>query len=164
MAVLSISLPDNLLADADRVIAERGYGGRSEFLRACVRDFLVANAAQHPKPGPCSATLTLVYPDGREQEFSKVRHRFPEIVRTAIHGHVGASCLEVYVLEGSARRIQAFADALRGTRNATQVSLTFTDACNDLASPPAENGGPAGKSGVGKSPSRIGQPTGANRV
>ena len=127
MAVVSISLPDPLLESADRLIEKRGFHGRSEFVRACVRDFLAANAPADA-PGKRSATLTLVYPEGKERQFSAVRHTYGDVIRTMIHGHAGETCIEVFVLEGKAERLQALADSLRGARDALQVALTYTDA------------------------------------
>lgn len=127
MAVVSISLPDPLLESADRLIEKRGFGGRSEFVRACVRDFIVANV-EPEVPGERSATVTLVYPEGCERQFTKLRHTFSDVLRTMLHGHAEDSCMEVFVLEGPAPRIQAFADSLRGTRDALQVNLVYTDA------------------------------------
>jgi hypothetical protein len=39
--------------------------------------------------------------------------------------------MELYVLEGPTERINAFADMLRGTRDALQVTLTYADAWKD---------------------------------
>jgi CopG family nickel-responsive transcriptional regulator len=130
MAVVSISLPDPLLRSADALMEARGFSGRSEFIRACVRDFLAQNAPKD-RPGKRTATLTLVYPDGGERHFSKIRHEHGDVVRTMIHGHSGDSCMELYVLEGTGERIHAFADALRGARDALQVTVAFTDAWKD---------------------------------
>jgi CopG family nickel-responsive transcriptional regulator len=127
MAVVSISLPDALLVRADRLIESRGFGGRSELLRACVRDFLVAHAAEEAK-GVRQATVTLVYPHGLERHFTRIRHDFSDVVRSMMHGHAGDACVEVFVLEGDAARVRGFADALRGARDALQVALVFTDA------------------------------------
>lgn len=130
MAVVSISLPDALLQSADRLIGVRGFGGRSEFVRASVRDFLNANPAME-RTGLRTATTTLVYPEGHERAFSKLRHTYSDVIRSMMHGHARDSCVEVFVLEGKAERIVAFGDALRGTRDALQVSLVFTDAWRD---------------------------------
>jgi metal-responsive CopG/Arc/MetJ family transcriptional regulator len=130
MAVVSISLPDPLLRSADDLIENRGFGGRSEFIRACVRDFITQNATRD-RPGKRTATLTLVYPEGSEKHFSKLRHEYGDVIRTMIHGHSGGSCMELYVLEADGERIVEFADALRGTRDALQVAMTFTDAWKD---------------------------------
>jgi metal-responsive CopG/Arc/MetJ family transcriptional regulator len=136
MAVVSISLPDPLLRSADQLMEKRGFGGRSEFIRACVRDFIAQNAPRE-RAGRRTATLTLVYPHGSEKHFSKLRHEHGETIRTMIHGHSGDSCMELYVLEGTGERIGAFADALRGTRDAFQVTMAFTDAWKDTARPHA---------------------------
>ena len=126
MAVVSISLPDPLLASLDRAIEKRGYRGRSDFIRASLREF-VAQQGARDVAGRRTATLTLVYPEGHERRFSELRHAFGDVVRTMIHGHAGETCVEVFVLEGKGERVQSFADTLRGAREARQVSLTFTD-------------------------------------
>jgi CopG family nickel-responsive transcriptional regulator len=127
VAIVSVSLPDELLSSADKVIEKRGFTGRSDLVRASLREFLAANPA--PRPGARSATLTLCYPEGHERKFSDLRHEHGGIVRTMIHAHAADhSCVEVYVLEGPGERILSFADALRGRRDALQVSLTFADA------------------------------------
>lgn len=123
MAVISVSLPDDLLARADRLIDKRGFKGRSDVVRASLRDFLLAQDGPEGT-GKRSATLTLVYPEGHEREFSKVRHLFGDVIRTMIHGHAGETCVEVFVLEGKHDRLHGFADALRATRTAHQVTLT----------------------------------------
>ena len=132
MAVVSISLPDPLLQSADRIMEKRGFSGRSEFIRACVRDF-ITQSGPRDRPGKRTATLTLVYPEGSERDFSKLRHDYGDAIRTMIHGHSAESCMELYVLEGTGERINSFADALRGTRDALQVTLAFTDAWKDAS-------------------------------
>lgn len=127
MAVVSISLPDPLLASADRLVEKRGFSGRSEFVRACVRDFITANA-EPDVPGPRSATVTLVYPEGCERQFTKLRHTFSDVIRTMLHGHAEGSCMEIFVLEGPGGRIREFTDCLRGTRDALQVGVVYADA------------------------------------
>ena len=39
-ATINISIPDNLKAEVDEVIAAEGYGNTSEFFRDLVRDYL----------------------------------------------------------------------------------------------------------------------------
>ena len=141
MAVISVSLPDPLLESADRLIAEGGYSGRSELVRACLRDFIAANGAA-PRAGPRSATVTLVYPEGCERHFSKLRHTYSDVIRTMMHGHAEGSCMEVFVLEGRGERIQEFADSLRGTRDALQVALVYTDAWREAHAEAEEKKGP----------------------
>lgn len=137
MAVISISLPDPLLESADRLIEKGGYSGRSELVRASLRDFIAANGAQS-RTGRRTATVTLVYPEGCERVFSKLRHTFSDVLRTMMHGHAEDSCMEVFVLEGPGERIQEFADGLRGARDALQVALVYTDAWKEGGAAHAE--------------------------
>lgn len=138
MAVVSVSLPDSLVEQADAFIGERGYAGRSELVRAALRDFLAHEAT--PAAGAArSATLTLLYPEGHERKVGEIRHDFTDIVRSMMHGHIGAHghgahdkhhgfCVEVFVLEGSGRRIQQFGDALRAAKETRLVQTVYTDA------------------------------------
>lgn len=127
MAVVSVSLPEALLAEADVFLARRGFAGRSELVRAALRDFL-AREGDAPGAGARTATLTLMYPDGYERKIGEIRHDFTDIVRSMMHGHTKDLCVEVFVLEGSGRRIQQFADALRAARETRLVQAVWTDA------------------------------------
>lgn len=142
MAVVSVSLPDDLLARADAFLAERGFAGRSELVRAALRDFLAAQEGPG-REGPRSATLTLVYPHGHERKVGEARHEHTDIVRSMMHGHVslpggpdarresaagaGETCVEVFVLEGPGRRIREFSDHLRAMRETRLVHVVYTD-------------------------------------
>lgn len=126
MAVISISLPDTLLDQADRFIKRRAFGGRSELARAALRDY-ISQYDHDASTGRRTATLTLVYAHGHERVFSSIRHSHLDVVQTALHGHSGAQCVELFVLEGEAGRIRSFADALRSTREALRVGVTYTD-------------------------------------
>lgn len=152
MAVVSVSLPDSLVEQADAFIRERGFAGRSELVRAALREFL-AHEATPPGNGPRSATLTLLYPEGHERKVGEVRHGFTDIVRSMMHGHVGAHadgrrgahdassskgfCVEVFVLEGPGRRIQQFGDSLRASKETRLVETIYTDASGNEAGPHA---------------------------
>lgn len=128
MAVISVSLPDALLEQADDFSEQRGFAGRSDLVRAALRDFLAREAANAGAGvGARSATLTLLYPDGSERKIGEIRHEFTDIVRSMMHGHTKGLCVEVFVLEGSARRIQQFADTLRASRDTRLVQATWTD-------------------------------------
>lgn len=133
MAVVSVSLPDSLVEQADAFIGERGYAGRSELVRAALRDFLAHEAGA--TAGQRSATLTLLYPEGHERKIGEIRHDFTDIVRSMMHGHAKGSCVEVFVLEGAAKRIQQFGDALRAAKETRLVQTVYTDAAG------AEGGG-----------------------
>lgn len=127
MAVISVSLPDALLEQADDFIGARGFAGRSDLVRAAIRDFLGREAGGATGGSARSATLTLLYPEGSERKLADIRHEFTDIIRSMMHAHARDMCVEVFVLEGSGRRIQQFADALRAARETRLVQSTWTD-------------------------------------
>lgn len=127
MPVISVSLPDTLLEQADTFLHARGYAGRSELVRAAMRDFLTRETSDE-ETGLRSATLTLLYPHGYERKIGEIRHEFTDIVRSMMHGHASDLCVEVFVLEGDAARIRRFADLLRAARDTRLVHVVHTDA------------------------------------
>lgn len=126
MAVVSVSLPDNLLQGLDGFLKERGFAGRSELIRAALRDFLHQEAARD-KTGDTSATITLLYPHGSERKIGEIRHDYTDIIQSLMHGHAEESCVELFLLKGDAARVRAFTDALRASRDTLLVQAVYTD-------------------------------------
>jgi CopG family nickel-responsive transcriptional regulator len=128
VAVVSVSIPDALLAEADAIIKARGYAGRSDFMRAALRDFAARQAREAARDVPRSATLTLVYPEGQERSIAEIRHHHAEIVKSMMHAHTATDCVEVFILQGRGSRLQEFVDRLRRHREAKLVEAVYTDA------------------------------------
>lgn len=126
MAVISVSLPESLLDQADALIESRGYAGRSELVRASLRDY-IQREADPEEEGHRTATLTVVYPHGVERKVSSVRHDFDHIVQSMMHGHSEGACVEVFMLKGQASEVRSFMDGFRGIREVQAVDVTFTD-------------------------------------
>lgn len=125
MAVISISLPDTLLDQSDAFLKERGFAGRSELIRAALRDFL-----QHEAPrttGKTSATVTLLYPHGSERKIGEIRHDYTDIIQSLMHGHAEDACVELFLIKGDADRLREFTDALRASRDSLLVQAVYTD-------------------------------------
>lgn len=126
MAVVSISLPDTLLDQADRFLAARGFAGRSELMRAALRDY-ITREVQSERTGATSATVTLRYPHGSERKIGEIRHDFTDVIQSMMHGHAETGCVELFLVKGDAERIRRFTDALRATREAELVHAVYTD-------------------------------------
>lgn len=126
MAVVSISLPDALLQQVDALATREGYGGRSELTRAALRDLLGAHDERQAL-ATREATVTLVYAHGQERAFSAIRHAHLDVVRSALHIHAGARCVELFVLSGASARVRSFVGALRASRDALRVHVAYTD-------------------------------------
>lgn len=126
MAVVSISLPDTLLEQVDGFIERRGFAGRSELVRAALRD-LLARESQTEREGLTSATVTLLYPHGAERKIGEIRHDFTDVIQSMMHGHAEAGCVELFLVKGDAGRIRHFTDSLRAAKDAELVQSVYTD-------------------------------------
>ena len=141
MGIVSVSLPDSLLDQMDAVIKARGYAGRSELVRAAVRDFLVHELQQGRREGSRAATLTLVYPEGHERRIGDIRHEHGDVIKSMMHAHADEKCVELFMLQGKAGRIREFADRLRAYRDTRLAEVIYTDL--DEAAEPAAGEAPS---------------------
>jgi|SRR5919109_4267097 CopG family nickel-responsive transcriptional regulator len=122
MAVLSASLPDELVQELDSAIAKGDYRGRSEFLRAAIRTHL---QDKHPPRGHhVHGSLTITYPHGKEARMSEVRHAFHDVVLSLMHTHCEPeTCMDVMIVGGAPQRIEALRDAFERTREVNRSRL-----------------------------------------
>jgi CopG family transcriptional regulator, nickel-responsive regulator len=132
MAELSrtgISLDQDLLAEFDKLITRKGYKNRSEALRDLIRDALLSEVVDSNKP--VVGTLTLVYdhhiPD-LSRKLTEMQHHAGTMVLAATHVHLDHhDCLEVIIMKGKSREIQAMADQILAMRGVHLGKLVMTN-------------------------------------
>ncbi len=118
---IGISLEEELLAQFDRLIAERGYETRSEAVRDLIRDALVQREWAGPDGGEERvAVCVLVYDHDASslaRKLAHIQHENHRAVVSALHVHLDPhNCLEVLVLRGPARDVLAMGDGLASTK------------------------------------------------
>lgn len=116
MERITISLDDELLAEFDRYMADKGYTNRSEAIRDLVRERLESRRLASDRPGQCVACLSYVY-NHHERELTRrltdAQHAHHDLVRSTLHVHLDhENCMEVAVLEGEITAVRRFADAV----------------------------------------------------
>jgi CopG family transcriptional regulator, nickel-responsive regulator len=134
MQRLTITIDDDLLAEIDGFITERGYANRSEAFRDLLRSGLEHSSSNTAGNRHCIATLSYIY-DHAERELPKRLtrdfHEHHDLAQATLHVHIDHdSCLEVTVLKGHGADVKAFADhviAERGVRHG-HVVIMPTDA------------------------------------
>lgn len=122
MAILSASLPDDLVGEMDAAIASGSYKGRSEFVRAAVRDRLQTS---HPPGGRhIHGSITVLYPHDKEARISDVRHAFHDIVLSLMHTHCEPeTCMDVLLVGGAPQRVQDLAATFERMRDVKRSRL-----------------------------------------
>jgi CopG family nickel-responsive transcriptional regulator len=117
---IGISLEEDLLAQFDRLIAEKGYVNRSEAVRDLIRDSLVQREWASRGREEKVAVVTLVYDHDSAslaQKLAHIQHENHRAVVSALHVHLDPhNCLEVLVLRGRGRDISAMGDGLVSTK------------------------------------------------
>ncbi len=117
---IGISLEQDLLAQFDRHIAEKGYVNRSEAVRDLIRDALVQREWVEGGREEKVAVVTLVYDHDSAslaQKLAHIQHENHRAVVSALHVHLDPhNCLEVLVLRGRARDVAAMGDGLVSTK------------------------------------------------
>jgi CopG family transcriptional regulator, nickel-responsive regulator len=129
-----VSLEDDLLQKFDRLIVKRGYANRSEAVRDLIRETLLSETVESNKP--MVGTLTLVYDHhvpNLARKLTEVQHSAGAMVLAATHVHLDHHyCLEVIIMKGRGKEIQAVADGMRALRGVELGKLVLTDSGSSL--------------------------------
>jgi len=124
-----VSLEDALLKEFDRLIAKRGYANRSEAFRDLIREALLAETVESNKP--VVGTLTLVYDHhfpNLAQKLTEIQHGAGGLVLAATHVHLDHHyCLEVIIMKGRGKDLQAIADGMLALRGVELGKLVLTN-------------------------------------
>ncbi len=124
VAVISISLPDDLRDDMDAAIERGEYRGRSEFMRAAIRELL---RAKHTQPSAhMHGSITLAYPHEHTAKISDARHAFHDVVLSMMHTHCEPEvCMDVLIVGGDTARIEQLQESLARMREVRQSHLAL---------------------------------------
>ncbi|OHD67448.1 MAG: nickel-responsive regulator [Spirochaetes bacterium RBG_16_49_21] len=131
-----VSIEEKLLSRFDNLIDSKGYVNRSEAIRDLIRDMLVSQELTD-KNAEAIGTLTLVYShDVRElsEKLNEIQHHHHRSIISTTHIHLDEhNCLEVLILRGKTRQVQAIADNLLAVKNVRHGKLTCTTTGNTLS-------------------------------
>ena len=112
---ISISLPDDLQADVDAMVAMRGYGSRSQ----AVNDMLRQHVAEHKRElgdEVMVGTVTVLYHNatrGLQKNLAELQFRYLDEVISSLHVHLKDNqTMEVILVQGPAQKVQAIADEI----------------------------------------------------
>ena len=131
LARLSVSLPADLLAALDAMIAQRGLPNRSQTLCELIRHEL-AEHGETQAEGVIAGTITLIY----RAESGRVRHALAQTQLTYLKEVISSQhvfleddqSLEVLLVQGPSQRLLALCDRLRKIRGIHQIKLVTATA------------------------------------
>jgi len=128
MAVVSVSMPEQLIDRIDGFAEEHGYTGRSEVLREAARNLLGEFEDKELEDRELMAVVTILFDYGAEpveQRMMQLRHEHDALVQSNVHNHVGDRyCTELFVLDGSLEEISTFVGKIRATQDTLSVDYS----------------------------------------
>ena len=130
MAVVSVSMPDELLERLDGFAEEHGYTGRSEVVREAARNLLGEFEDARLEERNLMGIVTVLFDyetTSVEERMISLRHEHEHLVASNFHSHVGDHyCMELFVLEGHLEEISTFVGKVRATSDVLTVDYSVT--------------------------------------
>ena len=116
---ISMSLPEELLAELDRMVVKRGFDSRSQ----AINDMLYQFVAEHKRERGDEVmvgTVTLFYDKsvpGLQKQLAELQSRHIDEVISSLHVHLMHNqTMEVILLQGPAKMLQRIADEMISRR------------------------------------------------
>jgi CopG family nickel-responsive transcriptional regulator len=132
--IISISLPEGVAKELDRLVVDLGYPSRSELVREALRDFLRSKREMEGLEGPVDGVMILLYDHKASRTVSEVRHANMHLFRSFIHTDFEdhscsvhddtCKCCEVLLFSGDALQLRRVHDRFRATKH-VEESLVF---------------------------------------
>ena len=127
MAIISVSLKNETIAELDKLINTGGYKSRSDAVKTAVHLLSREIDEQNRADGKVSGILILIHDERHEAAFSNARHQFEDLIKTLIHNQLGAGkCLELFLLEGRSEEVKELIKACRKSGRAEYLKLITT--------------------------------------
>ena len=129
MQRVTVTLDEELLADVDALIQERGYQNRSEAIRDLTRSGLQQVREEAAPQALCMGALVYVY-DHAARELSKRltrhSHAHHDLTLSTLHVHLNEqSCMEVALLKGQSDQLKQFAAEVTSSRSVRHGRLVL---------------------------------------
>ncbi len=121
--VMSFSIDAETSDALAKLESELNFRNRSDAIRAAVRSLTEEIEDLSQLTGIITSVAVIVHPDSSDAELDKLKHQFQDIVITQVHNYFAGKCIEVFVLNGSAKRIAAFAKELKTKPKFTYAKL-----------------------------------------
>jgi CopG family nickel-responsive transcriptional regulator len=128
-ARITISIPETLFADLDKMVVKRGYTSRSEAISKMISEKLVRHEEEIGKQ-VMAGTITLIYSHaspGLQNRLMKIQHRYLKEIISSQHVHLeNLHSLEVLLVQGPGARLKKIADELIACKGVKHGNLNVT--------------------------------------
>ncbi len=124
MPIVSISLNKDILLEIDKLKKSMGFSGRSEAIRAGIRNFVSEEKQKNELSGIIHAILLVVHNDEFDHVVSGIKHNFEDLITTHLHSKIeGEKCMELFVINGDAERVSTITKDFQTNKKMDTVKL-----------------------------------------
>jgi len=128
---ISISLPEDLHAELDLMVAERGYDSRSQAIKDMLRQHLVEHKVQTGNQ-VMVGTITVLYnnaTNGLQKTLADLQYQHLDEVISSLHVHLmDNQTMEVILVQGPVQLLQKIANAMITQRGVITGKLQLISA------------------------------------
>ncbi|AFU56980.1 putative nickel-responsive regulator 1 [Candidatus Nitrososphaera gargensis Ga9.2] len=127
MTIVSVSLNDDILAEIDKLQKTLGFSGRSEIVRAGIRNLLADEKDRQNLSGHLFAVLLAIHDEKSDDQVTEMGHGYDKLITTHIHNKIdGDRCLEIFLLKGDAEEIKDMTKKFQSNKKMDHVKLITT--------------------------------------
>lgn len=127
MPIVSISLNDEILSEIDKLQKSMGFSGRSEIIRAGIRNLIAEEKQRSNLSGLIHAILMVIHNEESEQIVTGIKHNHEELIGTHLHSKIeGNKCMELFLLYGAADKVDVMTKDFKTNRKMDHVKLVIT--------------------------------------
>jgi len=127
MPIVSISLNNEILSEVDKLKKSMGFSGRSEIIRAGIRNLISEEKQRSNLSGLIHAILMVIHDEDSEQIVTGIKHNYEELIDTHLHSKIdGNKCMELFLLHGQADKVDVMTKDFKTNRKMDQVKLVLT--------------------------------------
>ena len=124
--IVSISLNRDMIKELDTLQKTLGFTGRSEIIRAGIRTFVQEEKQKQGMKGNKNAILMVVHNDEFDDQVAGIKHDYEDLIKTHLHNKIdGDRCVELFLLDGNAKRIETVTKGFLTNKKMDNVKLVI---------------------------------------
>ena len=124
LTIVSVSLNEDILNEVDKLQKALGFSGRSEIVRAGIRNLLAEEKERQDLSVSLFAVLLAIHDEKSDDQVTTMQHDYDRLITTHIHNKIdGDRCLEIFLIKGEAREIKDMTKKFQSNKKMDHVKL-----------------------------------------
>ncbi|MGI0025221.1 MAG: CopG family ribbon-helix-helix protein, partial [Nitrososphaera sp.] len=124
LTIVSVSLNEEILNEVDKLQKALGFSGRSEIVRAGIRNLLAEEKERQNLSGSLFAVLLAIHDEKSDDQVTTMQHDYDRLITTHIHNKIdGDRCLEIFLIKGDADEIKDMTKKFQSNKKMDHVKL-----------------------------------------